>query len=263
MTDFTDVLDPLSSRLPLPQPARSRVLLEIAADLEDAYRHYRDAGLPEPEARRRAMEAFELSDQALAELVQVHTSPFRKLLDRLSGQAQSRWERAVLIVVAASVAIIAVEMMLRETVIRDAGTLVWPALICGMSGLLLGLSKFYQLYIKQDHEIRSVRRGLDAIAALAGAQVLLGFLACWLYLYKYAELISSNVANTFNYLFEWLLSSAALLSVSISGGLFTAFIWFVLAQRAAGIEDAEAALLLASNNHASTNGPVFSQKSDR
>jgi hypothetical protein len=246
MTDFADVLLPLSARLPLPQPARSRVLLEIAADLEDMYRHYRAAGLSEADARSKAVDAFDLSDQALADLVQVHSTTFRKLLDRLSAQAQSRWERALLLLVALAVAFVALRLYLSGPVIADAGWMVWPPLLCAMAGLLLGLAKAYQVFIKQDHEPLRARRGVDAVAVLAITQCLLGFLGAYVGLYLAAWRIAGDVRNAFVYLFDWLLSGAALLSASLSGALLTAMIWFVLAKRVAVIADAEAMQLLAT-----------------
>jgi len=246
MTDFADVLLPLSARLPLPQPARSRVLLEIAADLEAMYRHYREAGLSEAEARSKAVDAFDLSDQALADLVQVHTSAFRKLLDRLSVQAQSRWERTLLVLVAVAVAAAALRLYTGGPVIADAGWLVWPPLFCAAAGLLLGLAQSYQMSVRQESQPVRLRRGVDAVAVLAIAQCLLGFFGTYIGLYIAAWRIVGDVRNAFVYLFHWLLSGAALLSVSLSGALLTAMIWFALAKRAAVIADAEAMQLLAT-----------------
>ncbi len=246
MTNFADVLGPLSARLPLPQPARSRVLLEVAADLEAAYEHYRAEGCSEEEARRRAAEAFDLSDTALAELVALHTSFARRMLDRLSSQARTRWERSLLLIVAGFLTYLGVELAVRGGIITDAGSFVWPVLICGAAGLLLGIAKLYQVYVKQDHEVRRARRGLDAIAVLAGAQLLLGFFGAWFELYLAAARISRSVDYALVHLFNWLLGSAALLSVSLTGALLTAMLWFAVASRVAGIEDAEAELLLAA-----------------
>lgn len=246
MTDFADVLMPLSARLPLPQPARSRILLEIAADLEDLYQHYRSSGLSQAEARSKAIEACDLSDQALAELVQLHTSTFRKLLDRLSAQAQTRWERALLVLIALVVAGAALNVLLREPLISDAGWMAWPPLLCAATALLFGLAKSYHIFVKQDHAPRRARRGVDAVAVLAIAQCLLGFLGVYVGLYLAAWRIAGDVRNAFLYLFNWLLSGSALLSTSLSGALITAVIWFVLARRVALIADAEAMQLLAT-----------------
>lgn len=244
MTSFAEVLRPLRARLPLPQPARTRVLLEIAADLEDMYGHYRASGLSEEEARLKAVEAFDLSEDVLAELVRVHTSFVRRILDRLSIQAQSRWERGLLLIVAGTLALVCAEVVLRDDVVAITKALVWPTLICGMAGLILGLAKFYGICIKQDHELRRARRGVDAIAYLAGAQLLLGFLTAWFSLYLAARQIANDVEQATVHLFYWLLTASALLSVSLMGALLTAMIWFALARRVAGIADAETALLL-------------------
>jgi hypothetical protein len=45
MTRFSDTLRALNERLDLPQPVRSRILLEIAGDLEDLEQHFLDSGL--------------------------------------------------------------------------------------------------------------------------------------------------------------------------------------------------------------------------
>jgi hypothetical protein len=262
MTSFADVLKPLRSRLPLPQPARTRVLLEVAADLTDMYQHYLDAGLSEDEARSRAMDAFVVSDDALAELVRVHTSPVRRLLDRLSTQALSRWERVVLLVIAAVLAFVVGQVVLPGEVFRVAGYLAWPALSCGVAGLVLGLIKFYQIYIKQDHELERARRGLDAIALFSGAQVLLGFLGAWFGLYLVARRIADDVEGAMVHVFNWLMSCSALLAVSLTGALLTAICWFWLARRVAGIADAEAVLLLGLNDPEPMFGPLGTPNSE-
>lgn len=262
MTNFADVLLPLSARLPLPQPARSRVLLEIAADIEAMYRHYSNAGLSEAEAHAKAVEAFDLSDQALADLIQVHTSAFRKSLDRLSAQAQSRWERTLLLLVAVAVAFAALRLYTGGPVIADAGWLVWPPLLCAAAGLLLGAVKAYQIFVKQDQAPLRIRRGVDALAVLSIAQCVLGFLGTYVALYLAVWHITGDVRNAFVYLFEWLRSGAALLSVGLSGALLTAMIWFVLAKRAAVVADAEAMQLLAMAQGA-TSGERAGPKLDR
>ena len=58
-----------------------------------------------------------------------------------------------------------------------------------------------------------------------------------------ARQITGDVEYAIVYLFNWLLSSAALLSVSLMGALLTAMVWYALARRVAGIAEAEAALL--------------------
>ncbi|MCU0613080.1 MAG: hypothetical protein MUE60_14995, partial [Candidatus Eisenbacteria bacterium] len=85
MSAITDALRDAYQRLALPQPARTRVLLELSGDLEDMHRLYVDQGLSEEDAERRALESLDLSDAALAGLSAVHCQPLRRFLDRLSS----------------------------------------------------------------------------------------------------------------------------------------------------------------------------------
>jgi biopolymer transport protein ExbB/TolQ len=52
MRRFTEILRGAAERLDLPQPTKSNVLLELAADLEDLFLHYRSQGQDEEEAIR-------------------------------------------------------------------------------------------------------------------------------------------------------------------------------------------------------------------
>jgi hypothetical protein len=167
-------------------------------------------------------------------------------LDRLSSQAQTRWERSLLLILAGTLTYVGAELAVGGGVIVDAGAFVWPVLVCGAAGLILGVAKFYQIYMKEDHEVRRAHRGLDVVAALAGVQVFLGFFGAWFELYLAAERIVQNVDLTLFHLFNWLMCGAALLSVSLTGALLTAMLWFAVASRVARIDDAEATLLLAS-----------------
>ena len=56
MSRFAELLGRTAARLDIPQPARSRVLLELAGDLDALYEHYRGLGLEEDEASRRVAE---------------------------------------------------------------------------------------------------------------------------------------------------------------------------------------------------------------
>ena len=125
MNDFSDCLRKLSARLPIPEPARSRVLLEMATDMDDLLRHHLDIGTGREEAVRIVEEQFELSDEALAELVQLHNSPLQRSLDGLSKQAGSSWERVVLALIALFVIPGLVTLLLQPGLFGDASPLAW------------------------------------------------------------------------------------------------------------------------------------------
>jgi hypothetical protein len=50
MTRFSEILRSTAVRLDLPQPSKSNILLELAADLEDLFQHYREQGHDEEDS---------------------------------------------------------------------------------------------------------------------------------------------------------------------------------------------------------------------
>jgi len=149
---FAPVIRRTAERLTLPQPARSRILLEMAADMEDLFQLFRGQGMNEDEAHRRAIESFDLSEESLADLVAVHRNPIRRLLDSLSAEALARWEYALLTILVLLTVLASVHLLGSWHVLRDAGIFTWPVLTAGLAALAVATAKFYQLYLKQDQQ---------------------------------------------------------------------------------------------------------------
>jgi hypothetical protein len=254
-TRFAEVLGPIHRRLLVPHPARSRILLEISADMEDMFQHFRDQGMTEAEARRKVIETFDLSDEALGELVRVHTSFARRLLDRLSVQAPSRWERVLLTLVILFLLISSGGLLARGEIIRNAGPAVWPVLALMLWALLLGAAKTRQIYMGGDYDVRRLQAGLAVILVLAVTQVTVAFFEAWFMLYLFARNSMAEIELTGINLMNWLMSSSALMAISMTTAILTALVWFFLAGRVARIEEGEAAILFQgggpdSNQHA-------------
>ncbi len=235
-------LEQAEARLAIPQPARTRVLLELHADLEDLFALYREQGLPVEAAEERALVSLDLSPTALAGLAAVHANPVRRMLDRLSAQARGRIERAALALVMLSAAGLLLPLVLGGRIFLDAGPLLWPALALCLAALAAGAIKLYQLHIVQDHTPRRVRRHLHTPLALAATQVGCGFAG--MYGHFLAAWLRSRSApgETTLHLTRALLASAGLLSLALLGALISAVIWFLAANKAAAIERHEAAL---------------------
>ncbi len=66
---FADIISKTGDRLRLPLPARTRILLEIHADLEDLYEYFRTQGMSDTDAHEEALRRFDLSDAALIALL--------------------------------------------------------------------------------------------------------------------------------------------------------------------------------------------------
>jgi hypothetical protein len=244
MSEFAETLREINERLDVPQPARSRVLLEIAADLNDLYDHFRGQGVPRQEARRMALDRCDLSSESLSELIQVHTSPWSRFMDRFSAQAQTWWERAFLAALLVLVAAIAGRLVLGVGVFRTAPSWVWAALAITFGAVVFSGYKLYVVFVKQDHSPRRLRGGLSALLVAAGADLLIGAYGYWLGLYRAARRTEENLEGLWLYAVEWLLEGSSLLIVCFTAAILISLLWYVLANKVARVEQAEAAVLL-------------------
>jgi hypothetical protein len=244
MSRFSRVLLRTAARLDLPQPIKSQVLLEMAADLEDMFSAYRERGLSEAEAELRVTERFDASDDALRDLTRLHSSAFRCWMDRFSAQARTLWERVLLVVILLFVAMITGRLLFSTAFFRDASGFVWPAILIGIAAVGIFLAKVYQLYIKKDHRVRGLRRWLPTLLMLACAAPTCGLFGYFLTLYLTMTRIAEDVEMAGPHFAGWLVGSTATMIVSLLVAILVALFWFLLVNKVARIELAEAALIL-------------------
>jgi len=244
MTRFNEAFVELSARLAIPQPARSRVLLEIAADMEDFYQAFVAEGLPEEEARRRTLEQVGPSDEALQDLVEVHSTTVKRALDSFSEQARSRWERGLLAALVLFALVIGGPPLIAGRLLSGMSSFAWPVLFLAAVGVAIGAARVYSLFIKKDHDTRRLRSGLNLLLAVATIELLLGFGGAWVDLFLTVTRILDDIESSGIYLFDWMLKSSATLCFSMIAAMLLALTWMVLSSRVAAIEEAETALLL-------------------
>ena len=125
MSRFAQVLSDADSRLMVPEPARSRILLEIAADMEDLHGAYLGKGLSEEAAEVAVRDHFDLSEDVLRELVRVHDTPLQRSLENLSGHARGVWPRFLMVALALFVTVGSGSLLFSGQLYRDASGLVW------------------------------------------------------------------------------------------------------------------------------------------
>lgn len=242
MTRFADVLKQTAARLELPQPAKSRILLEIAGDMEDLYQVCRERGLSREEARREAVARFELSDEALGELVTVHTSRFRRFLDGLSEQGRSRAEQVALGLLVLFVVATTGRQVAGSTFFANASGLSWPTLILTLLAILVGAHKAWVLWLAQNYDVRRMHEGLAPILVLGGINALIGFFGFWLEVQIIARRLATGGPGAD--LVIWLQASAATVVVAMISALICCLIWYLLAQKVARVQQAEVDYLL-------------------
>jgi hypothetical protein len=244
MNRFSDILTTTASRLTVPEPAHSRILLELAADMEDLFRAYVEKGHLEDEARAAVREHFDLSDEALRELARVHDTPIQGILNGLSSHAQSNWERLVLAVLVVGASLLLGRVVLQEGVIGASSVFVWPVVITALVALGFGVATGRRLFLGADSGLRTPSRGIGRILGLAVLQVFLGMVGIWVELYGGALAIQEAPREALVHLVGWLETASATMTITLGLALGTALLWFLLAGQARRIERRLAAQLV-------------------
>jgi hypothetical protein len=246
MNRFREILIRTSERIELPQPVKSRIILEIAADLDDVFEECLARGMSEEEAELRAVELCDLSDEALADLVRVHETPLRRFLGSISEQARTRWEKALLVILIMFIAAYSGREILTARIFATAGPFVWPVVTVAFYALIMTLVNFYRLHIRKDHDPRRLRSGPVGVLAAGVVCLLTGFAGSSVDFYRAAQSIAADTAGAAGYIIGWGLSSSALMIVALLAAIAAAVAWFILDGMVRRIEAAETAWLYES-----------------
>ena len=244
MNEYRSILRTLADRLDLPQPARSRVLIEVAADLADLEAVFVERGSAPEEARAQAVERLDLSDDVIRELVRVHGSPLRRGLDRLGERGRRRGERLALAALLVFLLVGTRALVPTPGLLADAGRGLWIIAAVAIPGILLATSKAYALWGRDEHDPIRLRRGLDAILAVGGLTAASGLTLLWFGLRRVATASEATPEAAATHLVDWLTSGSALVVVSFQLAILLGVLWLILAGRTAQAERGEAELLL-------------------
>ncbi len=258
MSRFSSLLNDINDRLKLPPQAKARIILEIAADLEDAYEFFCEQGLSEAEATARAQEKFILDEDTIAELSIIHQPLVKKWLDKVSVYTENRWERAALILTLLVLAVLSGQSLAKVHFFENAGIFVWPIIGVAVAGIVQFFIKFQTFFSRKSFEPHTLRKGIDAIAYLGAFSIALGFTG---YFY---ELFRTGVDTVFpggslitvictvlesqqqlTDIYTCFVTSATVMTASLLTALFLALLWFVLNNKATAMEMKKAASLLA------------------
>jgi len=240
MNQFAPILKKINEKLDLPQPIKSRIILEIAADMEDAYNLYRQQGLSEKEALEKVKETFVFTDSALRELTEIHQTFFRRLLGKFSEQAANRWERVVLFVVFLFVITISAKTLITTPFFSQVSKFIFP--ICGLflGIILIAKIKFYQLYIRKDHDVKRLRRWMAWIVILGVVNLVISFTGGIFEFLAIPKLTGDVFQNSLAQMIKF--STVGMVGSLVA--ILTAIIYFFLNSKIQKIEQAEASVLL-------------------
>ncbi len=254
MNKFTYLLEKINNKLELPQPLKSRVLLEIYGDIEEIYNAYIQRGLSEEDAKNNTIDKFSLSDAALEELVQIHSTPYKRWFDKLSQRAKTKWEQLLLALIFLIVLLSFIQVTISTTFFASASKFIYPILLTLFVATILYLIKVYQFFIKKDHNIRKLRNGLDKLLYLCIASLFFGIAGYFGEIYlssgtvqflgPYFIISLLTDSSSLQLSVEWMMRSSAMLMTCCGSIMIILLYWFSLTNKAGKIEESEALILL-------------------
>ncbi|MBN2416462.1 hypothetical protein JXO52_11500 [bacterium] len=258
MSGFSQDLQAVSRRLDLPQPRKSRILCELKYDLEDAYEHNIAAGMHEREAAESARRAFALSDEVIRELMRIHRTPLRKLLDRLPGGVQTGMERAVLLLMSLALVLLSARAVIIADFHRNSSVFLLPVAAIGFYILARGAEKLFQIHVMRRHNVQALRQGLFMLPLMAAVNCILGIGGYFLELYHSGGAFMSpmfdmivirqpgdpGAAMQMRHITGYLSRSSGLMTTVLLVTLLALLLWYVIERSIQKIEYAETSVYL-------------------
>ena len=241
MAAFDRVLRRAEAGLGVPEPRRSRILLEMASDLEDLYGTYRERGLGEEEARERAVRLLGASPEVLAELRREHGSRMAGLLDRLAGGRAHRLESALL-ALATGVAVAGGGYGVAASgVVAGPSPWTWAVLVLAGLGAWTIAGRILALFVRPERLGPRPVEELRFLPGLAAACLTVSGLGSLVTAASVADAIERG-GSVSALLWGELSAAIGLLVLGLLLMLLLTGAWLLLRRRARAIEEARAAL---------------------
>lgn len=241
MEAFDRVLRRAEAGLRVPEPQRSRILLEMASDLEDLYRSYRDRGLGEVEARERAVRLLGASPDVLAELGRAHGSRVAGVLDRLAGAGAHRLESALVALVATLAAAGGAYAVWRSPVTAEPSAWTWAVLALAGLGVWAVLARGLALFVRPERIAPHPTASLRVVPGLAMACLTTSVLGS---LFAVAGVADAAAHGRTGGQVVWrgIAQAAGLASLGLTAALVLSGVWLLLRRRARAVERARQAV---------------------
>jgi hypothetical protein len=247
MSRFTHILGGINKRLVLPQPLKYRIMKEIAADLEDTFQAYIGQGLSDTETESKALEKIAADDTVIEQLMEIHETPARKILRRLSDKMRRRIELTLWATLIVVVGFYITTFLFRsENLASSPFNWLTGAFIVCMSGI--SVWKCYHIYIKRDHNPQTIHRGLSLLIFISGLTMLMAILGFFTELQLSVSLSRDGKVITGQSV-EILIRSITLISFGILAAVSGAIAWLILTLKTMDIEDRENVFLFSNPTH--------------
>jgi len=238
---FGPLLAEVGRGLDMPLPTRTRILLELQADLRDFTAQLVAQGVEPAEARRRAEEALVPDTETAFALGRIHETAYRRFTRRFPPDRVLRLERRALIACTGALLLVQGGLLVGTDLVAYASPFLWPVLGLGSLGAGLALWKAFELWVKRDHARMS--RGVGGLLGLAVAILIVGATGVVLDLSRLAATVEADPERLRSILPYWLIRDAGLLAVSLVLALGGGLAWFVFRQWIIHVETAHGELV--------------------
>jgi hypothetical protein len=230
------VLQRLSERLEsLPTPARARILAELGSDLDSYYDYYRGRGLSDGDAREQAEAKVLATPDALQELIALHMTTHRRMLDAAAAQPVGILDRLLLAGCVVPALALAVATAIPQLLSDRLSPALIPVLACGAGVawhvLRLGFSTAPR---------SSLYAGLPKLLQFGVIGALAGFIGFLVTLYRAGLAMGAAQPGDPTRLWELVAQDAAVASSGLLLAIGAGFTWFVFARRIAALDAREA-----------------------
>jgi len=237
MSRFADVLSRARDQLELPEPARSRILLEMASDLEDSYQYFRARGADEEEALRLARETFGTSDEALAHLARIHAAGSNGVSDRFLQQVTTWWARILLVLLLGFEVVLSVKLLTTEAFFMNVSPFVWPIGFLALATIGFTVWKMWQIFSFRDEDRNRLREGLGVPLFFASASLVVALGGLLFHLQRFFRLNAKQAPESlFMNFAAWMATLSSMMVAGLLTAILAGFLWFILSRLVARIE---------------------------
>ncbi len=219
----------------LPHPARTRILLELAGDVEALREAFRRDGLPDAEAAARARARVVPSGPVLDALVAMHRPLYQRLTAPIPPSALRRWEQGFLLAATLGVLAAGVGFLAQAGLLAGPSPFLWGVLALAAAIAALVIGKAFQLFVRRDARIETLERELGLILGMSLAALLVAGAGCITGLWQLAAAMEAGVQDPFSSLVGWFRRDTVLLGTGLLTALAGGLAWFLVAQAAAAV----------------------------
>ena len=238
MNRFAPILARLNQRLVLPQPLKYRIMKEIAADLEDTFDMYLQKGIGESDAEAKALEKIAADDSVINDLIEVHETPIRKMLRKLSDKTQYRMEAGLWISLLVLAGILVAGLLTRSKILAGSPfNWLTGGFIIGMFGI--SVTKYYELFIKKNHSLKCIHRELPLLIFISCLAVLTGTLGFFVEIQESIHTTMMSGSEWHTTAVTHLLRSFSVTSLSFATAVIGAVVWLIMTLKILTVEDQE------------------------